>query len=182
MFYDYLEQLYRINTQLDKYSVEFRTLWINNIFLTWRWWLCILLTVLSWSLWIKFRKKQSSSRLLFAGFFVIIIAMLLDDIGIETHTWSYSVDIDPITPSFIMWDMSLLPTYTMAFLQYKPSANPFIKAIIYSALPSFIFQPLFEWLKFYNPGKWKHYYSFPIFILIYLIAHLCVNSKSFDDL
>ena len=182
MFHNYLEKLHELNILIDRSNTEFRTLWINNVFLSWRWWLCLSLTILSWVLWIRFRKKESTARLLFVGFFVIIIAMLFDDIGTELYIWSYNVDIDPITPSFIMWDMSLLPVYTMAFLQYKPTANPFIKSIVYSAFASFIFQPFFTWLQFYNPGKWKHYYSFPIFILIYLIAHFCLNRKSFDVL
>jgi hypothetical protein len=70
----------------------------------------------------------------------------------------------------------------MLWLQFKPTLNPFLKAVIYSSLTSFIGEPLFEWIGFYTTVKWSVFYSFPIYIMIYLIAERISKAKSFDIL
>jgi hypothetical protein len=182
MFDAYAKKLNRLYDLSNNISIEIRSLWMNNIFLSWRWFLCLAMTIIPWVLWILFRKKESSARLLFAAAVVIFSSMLLDDIGVELNIWSYNVDIDAITPSFLMWDMSVLPVVVMTFLQYKPKINPIIKAIIFSGLASFVVQPIFTWINFYEPGKWRHYYSFPLLFSLYLIAHYCTTRKTFERL
>lgn len=179
---DYVSRLNALQDLISKLNADMRALYMDNIFLTWRWWLCFAMVVVPWVLWIIFRKKESTSRLLFAGFITVIIAMLLDDIGVELNLWDYNVDIDAINPSFILWDMTLLPIITMTFLQYKTSIKPIIKAIILAGLASFVMEPLFTWMDFYDPESWHYYYSFPIYIIIYLIAHFCSTRKSFEKL
>ncbi|HEY5588510.1 MAG TPA: CBO0543 family protein [Candidatus Paceibacterota bacterium] len=166
----------------QKANTEYIRFWINNIFLTWRWWLCVVLVVISWSLWFIFHKKESTYRLLLAGVVVMIISDLLNAFGSQAGLWSYNIDIDPFSPAFITFDLSLLPIATMTFLQYKPNINPIIKASIYSGIATFIAQPIFAWLGIYNRNQWKDYYSFPIFIIIYLIAHFFATREYFDKL
>jgi len=179
---NYTNKLNSLQALSNKINGEMRALYMDNIFLTWRWWLCAAMTILPWVLWIIFRKKGSTSRLLFSGFVVIILSMLLDDIGVELNFWDYHVDIDAINPSFILWDMSVLPVVTMTFLQYKTNINPLIKALVFAGLASFVVEPFFAWMNFYDPEKWKHLYSFPVFIIIYLLAHFCSLRKSFGNL
>jgi hypothetical protein len=96
--------------------------------------------------------------------------------------WGYNVKLIPIIPPYIPWDFTLMPVTAMLFYQYKPRTNPIVKAAIFSGLGSFIFQPIFEWLGFYNPQNWMDWYSFPIMAGIYLIGHLCTKVKSFREL
>jgi hypothetical protein len=138
------------------------------------------LTILPWILWIKIRKKESTDRLLFSGFIVLIISSWLDFMGSELGFWAYLVDVDPLSPSFVAYDFTLIPVSVMLLLQYKPNINPLLKAIVFSGVASFIFQPLLVWLGFYDPKIWKHYYSFPILIAIYLIADFSVKRKNFE--
>lgn len=70
----------------------------------------------------------------------------------------------------------------MVFLQYKPMSNPLVKAAVFSGLGSFGAQPLFVLLDFYAPKHWHHYYSFPIFMGIYLLAHFLVTRDNFERL
>jgi len=112
----------------------------------------------------------------------MVIAELLDVCGVEAGLWSYNIDIDPFTPSFLTFDFSLLPVATMVFLQCKPEFNPVLKAIVYSAFSCFIFQPIFVWLGIYNRLQWKDYYSFPFLIIIYLIAYYCSTRETFKKL
>lgn len=178
-YFKKLQYLHDIVTQA--YSVIISQ-WYNNCFLTWQWWLCVALFIIPWAVWIKYRKKESTGRLLLAGFVVIAISTHLDTIGVLLGIWSYNIDIILLFPCLIIFDLSLLPVSTMFLLQYKPNANPLIKAVIYSIIASFIMQPLFTWLEFYNPQNWKHYYSLPIFILLYLLANYCVTNDKFNKL
>jgi hypothetical protein len=167
---------------VDKANKEYIKFWVSHIFLSWRWWLCTVLVVALWFLWIIFRKKKSTNRLLFAGSIVMSISCILDAIGEQLGIWSYNVDVEPFSPSFITFDITLLPIATMWFLQYKPRANPVIKAVVYSGIGSFIAQPVFAWLGIYNRQGWKDYYSFPFLFIIYLIAHFCATRENFDRL
>ncbi len=167
---------------VDIASKEYITFWINSIFLSWRWWLCTIIVLGAWILWFIFRNKKCTSRLLLAGFLTMSIAELLDTMGEQLGIWSYNIDVEPFSPAFVTFDITLLPVATMIFLQYKPNANPFIKALIFSGIGSFVAQPVFAFLGIYNRQLWKDYYSFPIFIVIYLAAHYISRLNSFDKL
>jgi hypothetical protein len=181
-FEEYLIKLNALQDLSDKLNIEMRKLYSDNVFLTWRWWLCFALTIIPWVLWIIFRKKGSSARLLFAGFLTVIISMYLDDIGVELNFWDYNVDFDAIDPSFILWDMTVLPVTTMFLLQVKPRIHPVFKAIALATLAAFIVEPFFAWMNYYDTEKWRFIYSFPIYIVIYLLAYLCSRAKTFEPL
>ena len=70
----------------------------------------------------------------------------------------------------------------MLCLQIKPTLNPFIKAVIYSVLTSFIGEPIFVWIGLYTTVKWNVFYSFLIWIILYLIAYRISKVKAFDPL
>ena len=174
-----IDDLYNSITQISKQMIK---LWYAHILFTWQWWLLLALTIIPWIFWIIIRKKESTNRLLFCAFFVIIISCWLDFIGIQFGLWSYYIQVIPFIPSYVTLDFSLLPVTILLVLQIKPDFNPIIKAICFSAVTSFIMQPIFVWLNIYNPRNWKHYYSFPIFIVIYLIAHFLSRRKNFKTL
>ncbi len=178
---EYFEKIQDLHNSVTREYSDIIHLWFTDCFSTWQWWLSLAILVIPWAVWIRFRKKESTCRLLFAGLIIIVISTHLDTIGVLCGIWSYNIDIVMIFPCLVIYDLSLLPVATMFFLQYKPTLNPFIKAVIYSGIASFVFQPIFTWMRFYNPQYWKHYYSFPIFILLYLLAHFCITRKSFKE-
>ena len=140
------------NTLLDKSNslyeklhnthLEFFDFWKDNILFTWRWWIAVSFIVLPWVIWIFLRKKESTDRLLFVAFFVMVFASALDDIGLTMNLWNYPTIVFPLLPEFITFDISVLPVATMLCIQYFPKVSPYIKAVIYSATSSFIFEPL----------------------------------------
>jgi hypothetical protein len=163
-----LEDAYDLIKQANHKMIN---LWLQNTLFTWRWWLCLVLTIVPWTLWFIFRKKESTHRLLYCGVIAMLISSWLDVVGILFGLWSYHADLIPFSPSFIPWDFTLVPVITMFFLQFKPNFNPYLKSIVYTLIASFAFQPLMQWLRFYSPKHWKHYYSVPIFIFIYLTSN-----------
>jgi len=178
-YIQHMEVAYNLIHQADQIMTM---LWLKDVLYGWRWWLQLGLSSIPWILWFMFHKKDSKDRLLYASLFVILISSWFDVLGILFGLWSYYYPVVPFSPAFVPWDFSLLPVITMAFLQFKPEISPYLKAVIYSAIGSFLAQPLFVWMGYYHPKHWEHYYSFPIFIVIYLIAYKFSVSTGFEKL
>lgn len=152
-------------------------LWLNHIVFTWRWWLGVVLSIIPWIFWIKVRNKKDEVRLLFVGLIVAIVTDFLDVIGIFYGLWYYDYKITPLTVIFIPWDFTLFPVSIMLLLQFKPKANVFIKAIGYSLICAFVFEPFFAWLGIYVYKNWSHWYSFIIYSLLYLMFDRIYRSR-----
>lgn len=133
-------------------------------------------------LWFKFKKDESTHRLLFVGFLVIIISSWMDFVGTMYGLWFYTGKPIPTMPSYVPWDYSLLPVMVMLLLQYKPASSPFLKALIFAGVSSFIGEPLFQWIGIYVMTNWKIYYSFPIYFFIYLLSHKVSRVNMFEKL
>ncbi|MGM0875044.1 MAG: CBO0543 family protein [Bacillota bacterium] len=74
-----------------------------------KWWLGVGLPIIPWLLWFKFRKKESSDRLLYVGYFVILISSWLDIMGVALGWWFYKSKVIPVIPTYIPWDITLMP-------------------------------------------------------------------------
>ncbi len=176
------EQSNMLFTKLHETHVEFYKLWFSHVLFTWRWWLSVSLIVFPWTIWYFIRKKESTDRLLYAAFFVMIFSSSMDMVGIALNLWSYPVNVLPLMPEYIPYDICALPVATMLVIQFFPAVNPLIKSIAYSAFASFIFQPINSWLGLYDKMAWKNYYSFPILIVVYLIANHIASKNNFDKI
>ncbi|HEX9059456.1 MAG TPA: CBO0543 family protein [Clostridia bacterium] len=174
-----VERINDVYSQLHKQLIK---VWFGEMLFTWRFWLGLGLLVLPWIFWTFARKKESTQRLLYAGFVVSLISTYLDNIGMAMGLWSYPSKVIPLVPPFLPWDVSLIPVMIMLTLQYKPKGNPFVKAVILSAVGSFIIQPLSEWLGLYYHKRWEHYYSFPFGIVLYLVAYYVFSRKTYNEI
>lgn len=174
--------------KMDHYSRETQEivqkvteLWMNETLFTWRWWFGVLITILAWLFWFKYHKKESRYRLLTAGFFVMTISVSLDAIGVQLGLWSYRYEVFPLIPAYIPYDLALMPVVIMSLIQFKPSYSPVKKAFIFALLTAFIGEPLIVITDVYKPLNWRVFYSVPIYIVIYLIAHWLTARKNFDE-
>lgn len=157
-------------------------IWRQQVLFTWRWWLGLSLAVLCWVVWLIFRKRNSTDRLLFGGFFVMIISLSLDAIGIQFKAWHYLYPVIPAIPAYLPYDLSLIPVIIMTLIQVRPEMKPLTKGFIFALFTSFIGEPIFEFLNVYDPIFWKHAYSFPFYFVIYLIADFLTKRKNFDPI
>ena len=155
--------------------------WLKNILFTWQWWIGVLLTILPWAIWIKYRRKESTTRLLLAGAYIIIITSFLDFIGTILGLWYYKSNIVPFIPAYMPWDFTLFPVSVMFFLQVKPNAGKYIKSFMFSIM-CIGFEKLFIWLDFYEEVRWRSFYSFPIYIVVYLIADYIARQNYYKEL
>lgn len=179
---DYYKEANEFYNQIAAIHSEKAKFWVENVLFTWQWWLGAGLTVVPWILWFFYRKKESTYRLLAAGLFAMVISSWLDFLGVALNLWHYNYDVLPFLPSYLPWDFTLIPVIIMTLIQFKPHINPFIKAIVFAGLSSFVGEPFFKWIGTYDPEQWKYIYSFPILIIIYLIAHFICSRNQFDKI
>ena len=172
----------RLNEAFHQIKVDFFGFWTGHIVFTWHWWLEAVLAVLPWLVWLAFRKKDSTKRLLCAGFFVLIISSYLDMLGMSMGLWGYNSAVIPTIPPYAPWNFSLLPVAAMLFYQVRPHFSPLVKSAVFAGFAAFVVEPFFTWLRIYDPKAWKHYYSFPIFIGIYYAGHLIAAGKRYEPL
>lgn len=155
--------------------------WAKHVLWTWQWWLELALAILPVVSWIMLRKKDSTSRLLYAGFFVLAISMWLDFIGNSYGLWYYPYKLLPSLPPFFPME-TFIPVEVMFLLQYWPTASSWIKATLLGASNSFVAEPLTKWMGLYVLLHWQYVYSLPIYMMIYLMAHRLVQSRTFKRL
>src|SRR4051812_47438726 len=105
-------------------------IWSDYVLFSGFWWLGVGLSVIPWIIWYVFRQKNSMDRILYAGFFVMIISLALDILGDQFSLWHYRYNVLPIVPTYFPWDITLMPVSVMILLQVKANGNPFIKAIL----------------------------------------------------
>lgn len=157
---------------------DLREIWIDHILFSFGWWTSLLMTIIPWIVWFVFRKKESSTRLLLGGLWAMFISTWLDYVGVTMGLWRYYNKLVPLMPDFIPWDFGLMPITVMFFLQIKPKVHALIKASIYAGMTAFLAEPLFIKLGYTKYPGWSPVLSFPIFIIIYLVAHFLVHSKA----
>lgn len=167
---------------IEKLIDEKINIWLKYVLFSPLWWLGVALTIIPWVLWYIYRKKQSTDRLMYVGFFVITIALMLDILGDQLGLWHYRFNVIPMLPTYFPWDVSLMPVSIMALIQVKPKANPWIKALLFALVTSYLAEPFFDWLKLYEPSHWRYSYSVPIQIAIYMTANYISKRNKFSHL
>lgn len=179
---DKLNSVNKVYDQVSTANQEYFNQWKEDTLFHWDFWLSLLFTILPILFWIWFRKKESTNRLLFSGMFVFIIASWLDFLGVQYGKWYYTGKVIPSIPSYVPWDWSILPVFVMTLIQIKPNYSPFLKSLIFAGVSTWVGEPIFLWLGFYVMKDWHIYYSFPGYIVIYLIAHRLSKVKNFEPL
>ncbi|WP_335871303.1 CBO0543 family protein [Bacillus sp. 2205SS5-2] len=178
-----IEEISNLHISIKALNDGYIEIWKKEMVLTWRWWLNVALLILPWFFWLIFRRKECTNRLLLAGLFVYVLTSVLDSVGVAFGLWMYAYTPLPYIHSFFMpWDFSSFPVMVMFLIQYKPNANPYIKAIIFACISAFLFEPIFVQLKVYKPLHWEHYFSFPFYFLIYVIAHRVSRRGNFEKI
>jgi hypothetical protein len=177
-----IEKLDKLSSEVPELMQRIIDLWSKEVLFTWRWWFGFVLTILTWLFWYKTHKKESRYRLLTAGFFVMVVSVSFDSIGVQLGFWSYRFEVLPLIPAYLPYDVALMPVVVMSLIQFKPNSSPYLKGILFGLLTAYIGEPIIVWLKIYKPIIWHFYYSIPIYFTIFLIAHWLTTRKYFTEL
>ncbi|NRD79031.1 hypothetical protein HPT25_16850 [Bacillus sp. BRMEA1] len=135
--------------------------WINDDFLTWKWWLLLILSIVPWIIWWKIVDKKRIIEILLYGTFIVILCMILDNLGTDLIWWGYPHKLFQSFPPLVPADITLVPCLMMLVYQWTNKWKSFlIMDLILSLLMSYLGEPFFIWLNFYQLTKWKLFYSF----------------------
>ncbi|MFC4560072.1 CBO0543 family protein [Virgibacillus kekensis] len=167
----YQEKVLQLHEPVTFSQEQKTSLWLEHVLFTTYWWVGLLLSIVPWIVWVLLSKKASRNRLFYTGLLVAVISSYLDFLGTQFGLWIYYYEVLPWLPAFIPWDWTLIPISIISLIEYKPNLSPLLKGIIFAVLSSFIGGSIFTYFNFYELLKWEHYYSFPIYLLIYLLAH-----------
>ena len=153
---------------------------VNDEFITtWQWWIGLAFFIIPWLVWIKYRKKDSTGRLLLAGLLIIILSLTIDLAALSLGLWSYPLIIIPLAPFlFLPYHFSLAPVGIMFALQIKPQMNSLLKGILFSAIAAFGGMNFFNAIDFYNPKSWSTLYDFVIFLTLYYAGYWITRMES----
>ncbi len=160
---------------------SFVDIWKQLLLFTPRWWLGFILSTLPWILWWKFHNRKFTGDLLRAGFFMAIVCLVLDSIGLQFSLWIYPYNMFPFITGYFPWDLTLLPVSVMFMIEFKPKWSPWLKGVIYAVLAAFIGEPIAMALDLYIPVHWSNLYSFPIYILLFLLSNKVAKSKKLNS-
>lgn len=181
-FEDGLQQVEKANKLIMKANQMITDAHMKAFLFTWIWWVSLAMLILPWILWIVFRKKESTARLLFASFIIMLLSSTLDSVGVDHGKWMYPIKVIPLPTISYSFRYSLLPVLTMFFLQFKPNIKPFVKAIIFGGLGAYVGMPIMSKIHLYQKVDWAYTYSFFILVVMYLLAYWSTRSKSFEQI
>ena len=101
-----------------------------------------------------------------------------DMIGNLLGLWSYQYQLLPLQPKLVPIDFAVFPVVYMLIYQYFQNWRSYVIASLVTALVfAFIGEPLLVHLGIYKIQNWQHWYSFPIYVIIFFIKWLVDSSQ-----
>lgn len=179
------KEIHQVRTfyeKVDNANTEYFNYWKEETFLQWEFWTSFMFTAIPLIIWWKIHKKESRGRLLFAGFFVLILTCWFDFLGTTFGWWYYTGTVIPTLPSYAPWDFAIFPVIVMLIIQFKPHISVWKKGIFFASFATFVGEPLFWWLGLYVLTGWNMLYSFPIYLIIYVLAHKLSELRTFEKI
>lgn len=161
--YPSYESIREVHKELGEMKLEY---WIYHDLFTFQWWLLLILLIVPWIVWWRFVDKNKISQILLFGSLLMILVMMLDDLGVESHLWSYPYQLLNLMPRLIAIDQGIIIIAHMFLYQYFPRWKKFLFAnTVMAILFTFIFEPIVVGMGIYKLENWRYIYSLPIYIL-----------------
>lgn len=145
--------------------------WLKNDVFQFKWWLLLVVFILSITIWWKTVDKSRLNELILYAAIVSVIILVLDELGEELTLWDYPIEIVPLFPPIAAIDLASLPlVYSLIYQHFKTWKSFTIASIVMSAISCFVFEPLFVLSGIYQMITWKGYYGLPLYFAIALSA------------
>lgn len=159
-----IHHLLELGNQATKSDIS---LWLDHEFLTFKWWILIVLFILPWLIWIKLVDQRRVIEILLFGTIIMIFTSILDSIGNDLSFWSYPIELIPLGSSGYVFDFSLIPVFFMILYQHVTTWKRYIPSLLlFSAIYAFIGEPCMVLFGFVTYVKWKYIYSFLFYVVI----------------
>lgn len=150
--------------------------WLHDEVFSLRWWVLLVLFVLSAYLWWKKADKTRLAEITLYTSIIVIFIIALDELGEELSLWYYPVDLSFLFPPTTAIDITCMPLIYMLIYQRFNKWKGFVVAtIVMATVFCFVFEPIFVWGGVYVKLNWKSYYGFPIYIFIAIASKFIVQ-------
>ncbi|WP_053363272.1 CBO0543 family protein [Bacillus sp. FJAT-27251] len=176
------EQLELIE-QIRKAEIAQNERWLEywyhySHYLTWQFWLVLLLFVIPLILVVLFIDRRKIFLLGFYGYSVHVFFGYTDIFGVNNGYWTYPYKLLPILPASITLDASLIPVIFMLFYQYllNHGKNYYLWMLGLCLFLGYVFKPLMVGLGlFHFGGKENFFLLFLGYAFTALIAKIIMN-------
>jgi len=178
-----LQEIDKIIQEYGQVHDELERIWAEKMVFTVHWWLSVTLAVLPWIVWFIVRDRKRQHSLFYAALFIMLMATLLDTMGVSQDGWNYNSLLLPFFPQYLPWDLTIFPVTAMLFYQFFQKTKPWLKGVTFAVIAAYVVEPIFVLLGIYEPNSWEHHYSLPIYFVIYMLGYwfytrsLCAAEK-----
>lgn len=149
--------------------------WIHDDFLTWKWWLLMLLSIVPWIIWWKIADKKRLTDILLYGMLITIFCIILDNIGTDLIWWEYPDKLFQMIPPLIPADITLVPCLMMLVYQWTSTWKTFFLFNFFlSLVMAYLGETFFIWLNLYKLNGWSLIYSLLFYNISGLVARWIV--------
>lgn len=168
-----LEDIVSLQEKLGELRWEY---WRTEVLLTLPWWFILLSMLVLFFLWWKTVDRTRFVSIVGFGLFIFVASMFLDTFGAELILWDYPYMVLPWGSRLLCIDL-MIAIFAMWLYQWLVSWPIFLAgAAVMSALFSFVFEPLAVWMDIYSMYAWKHYYTFPVYIVMAAVAKWIIDA------
>ncbi|GAA0600228.1 hypothetical protein GCM10009001_15760 [Virgibacillus siamensis] len=161
----------KVNNQLLNIHHDKLNIWKEYVLFDWHWWFGALLSIVPLILWIKYRNKNLTVKLLLTGLTAAILSAFLDTTYLFFGMFNYRYEFLPMASNYIPWNFFVIPILIMFTLQLYPNTNVYLKGIILSLLVSFIGLPLLNLIGIFSIINWHYVYSFVSLYIIFILSY-----------
>ncbi|PZE19500.1 CBO0543 family protein [Paenibacillus xerothermodurans] len=149
---------------------------LNYGFLSLQWWLLLAFLILPWVLWLKIARKHRLLETVLVGTIVIILTTLHDWVGYNFNFWDYPVEIVPLLPGALPFDLSVVPVAYMLLYQFCLTWKSYLIGLgCMTFIYAFIGEPFANWMELVVYFKWSSIYSVIYYIFTGVVVRASVD-------
>lgn len=175
------DEIQLMNKILGEKALDY---WLNQVFLSYQWWIILLSILVPWILWWIIVDKKRVKEMTLVSILIALISFILDQTGAALEFWAYPKTLTPISRD--VWDpadLAILPLFYMMIYQYFPTWKKYLLMhFLFSLFAVYVGGSIYQWLGIYKIIKWKMIYSVPIyFILGVLIKWIMIKLTNLEN-
>lgn len=137
------------------------------------WWMGIACIIILPFIWWKMVDKKRLLELCLFGLIMSFGAAILDVIGSQMVLWQYHINILLPVSMLLPVNFVIVPAINIIVYQKCPQWGRYITVcMIIAAFLAFGLEPFAVWIGQYKLISWRYIYSFPIYLVINIIAKI----------
>jgi hypothetical protein len=140
-------------------------------FLLPQWWLLVAFFIVPWCICFRLIHRTKRLETVFVGVFVAVITLLFDSVGYNLSFWDYPIEMIPLVPEALSFDLSMVPVALMLLYQYLDSWKSYsIGLLCMTVAYAIIGEPFCNWIGIVVYIKWKYIYSAVYYVVLGVIT------------